>query len=131
MSSNLETPPLILAAGDIIRTMNREELRMLDDVIRDRYTQLNREAKRALDIGCTVEFTGKGKVTRGKVEKINPKTVGIGLDLELDRRASAHRAPRLDAHSRYALRSFARYTSSNRPSLGRGSGSAVLLCSPR
>jgi len=30
-----------------------------------------------LDIGCTVEFTGKnGKVTRGKVEKINPKTVG-------------------------------------------------------
>ena len=77
MSSNLETPPLILAAGDIIRTMNREELRMLNDVIKDRYTQLNREAKRALDIGCTVEFTGKnGKVTRGKVEKINPKTVG-------------------------------------------------------
>ena len=30
--------------------------------------------------------------------------VGIGLD----RRALAHRAPRLDAHSRYALRSFAR-----------------------
>ena len=36
--------------------------------------------------------------------------VGIGLDLELDRRASAHRAPRLDAHTRYALRSFARST---------------------
>ena len=48
---------------------------MLNDVIRDRYTQLNREAKRALDIGCTVQFTGKtGKVIRGKVEKINPNS---------------------------------------------------------
>ena len=30
----------------------------------------------------------------------------VGIDL--DRRALAHRAPRLDPHSRYALRSFAR-----------------------
>jgi len=71
----METPPVVLAAGDIIRTMNRAELSMLNDVIRDRYTQLNREAKRALDIGCTVQFTGKtGKVIRGKVEKINPNS---------------------------------------------------------
>ena len=34
-------------------------------------------------------------------------TVGVGLDLELDRRASAHRA-RPDSHSRYALRSLVR-----------------------
>jgi len=56
-----------------------------------------------------VAFRNLPRQTFGKLQsKLFPKYFTVTVGIELDRRASAHRAPRLDAHSRYALRSFAR-----------------------
>jgi uncharacterized protein YkvS len=61
---------------DHIRNMNNNELNQVIEAIKLQRTWLSRTTARALTIGDTVEFTGRhGHTERGRVVKINPKTV--------------------------------------------------------
>jgi len=59
-----------------IRNMNNDELNQVIEAIKLQRTWLSKTTARALTIGDLVEFKGRyGNPERGRVVKINPKTV--------------------------------------------------------
>lgn len=59
-----------------IRNMNNDELNQVIAAIKLQRTWLAKTTARALAVGDLVEFTGRyGNTERGRVVKINPKTV--------------------------------------------------------
>mgnify|MGYP001046045458 FL=1 len=58
-----------------INTMENDELEQIVDAIKLRRTYLSRETTRQLAKGDSVEFEARGRVVRGRVTKINRKTV--------------------------------------------------------
>jgi uncharacterized protein YkvS len=59
-----------------IRNMNNDELNQVIAAIKLQRTWLAKTTARALAVGDLVEFKGRyGNTERGRVQKINPKTV--------------------------------------------------------
>jgi uncharacterized protein YkvS len=58
-----------------INSMNNDELEQVVDAIKLRRTYLSRQTTRQLATGDSVEFEARGRVVRGRVTKINRKTV--------------------------------------------------------
>jgi len=66
----------VQTAVDAIRNMNNDELNQIVDAIKLQRTYLARTMTRAMAVGDTVEFTGRGgRTVTGTVTKINRKTV--------------------------------------------------------
>ena len=66
----------VQTAVTAIRNMNNDELNQTIEAIKLQRTRLARSTARALAVGDTVSFTGRGGQTvTGTVEKINRKTV--------------------------------------------------------
>ena len=66
----------VQTAIDAIRNMNNDELNQIVDAIKLQRTYLARTMTRAMAVGDTVEFTGRGgRTVTGTVTKINRKTV--------------------------------------------------------
>jgi uncharacterized protein YkvS len=66
----------VQTAIDAIRNMNNDELNQVVAAIKLQRTWLARTTTAALAVGDMVEFKGRyGNTERGRVTKINPKTV--------------------------------------------------------
>jgi len=68
----------VQTAVEAIRNANNDELNQIVEAIKMQRTWLARTTARALTVGDTVSFTGRGgKTVTGKVTKINRKTVVV------------------------------------------------------
>jgi len=68
----------VQTAIDAIRNMNNDEINQVVEAIKLQRTFLARTMTRAMVVGDTVSFTGRGgKTVSGTVTKINPKTVVV------------------------------------------------------
>ena len=66
----------VQTAVDAIRNMNNDELNQVIEAVKLQRTWLARTMTRAMAVGDTVEFTGRGgRTVTGTVTKINRKTV--------------------------------------------------------
>jgi len=66
----------VQTAIDAIRNMNNDELNQVIEAVKLQRTWLARTMTRAMAVGDTVEFTGRGgRTVTGTVTKINRKTV--------------------------------------------------------
>jgi len=65
----------VQTAVNAINAMNSDELEQIVDAIKLRRNYLSRQTARALAVGDSVKFDARGRVVRGTVFKINPKTV--------------------------------------------------------
>jgi len=65
----------VQTAVNAINSMNNDELEQVVDAIKLRRTYLSRQTTRQLAVGDSVEFEARGRVVKGVVTKINPKTV--------------------------------------------------------
>jgi hypothetical protein len=65
----------VQTAVNAINAMNSDELEQIVDAIKLRRTYLSRHAARTLGVGDSVKFEARGRVVRGTVFKVNPKTV--------------------------------------------------------
>jgi len=66
----------VRTAVEAIRNSNNDELNQIIEAIKLQRTYLARTTARALAVGDTVQFAGRGgKTVTGKVTKINRKTV--------------------------------------------------------
>ena len=68
----------VQTAINAIRNMNNDEINQVVEAIKLQRTFLARTTARALTVGDTVSFTGRGgKTVTGTVTKINRKTVVV------------------------------------------------------
>jgi len=67
----------VQTAVEAIRNSNSDELNQIIEAIKLQRTWLARTTARALAVGDTVQFKGRGGYEQGKVTKINIKTVVV------------------------------------------------------
>ena len=66
----------VQTAVEAIRNCNNDQLNQVIEAVKLQRTYLARTTARALTVGDLVEFKGRyGNTERGRVQKINPKTV--------------------------------------------------------
>jgi hypothetical protein len=71
---------LVTRAVELIYQMDNAQINEVIDAIKLKRTYLAKQATRAVVVGDIVEFDGRGRTIRGKVTKVNQKTLQVRED---------------------------------------------------
>lgn len=71
---------LVTRAVELIYQMDNAQINEVIEAIKLKRTYLAKQATRAVVVGDTVEFDGRGRTIRGKVTKVNQKTLQVRED---------------------------------------------------
>lgn len=68
---------LVTRAVELIYQMDNAQINEVIEAVKLKRTYLAKQATRAVVVGDTVEFSGRGRTIRGKVLKVNQKTLQV------------------------------------------------------